>query len=885
MQSKHVQRCLFLVAAILSCGVSNAEWKHNTELFFAASDDASASGLRWLKPWKQDGKAMWFSDFRYIQTDKNTEEFNLGGGYRKFNKDDTAILGLYGFFDYRFSASNRKYPQITLGTEYLLDKWEFRSNYYLPLKDEYIVDKEPDRSTLLNESYIGNFINRVVSTTPGGDIVEEALQGYDLELGYLLPGAEDFEIRAHLALYGYSAPVIGDANGLRARIEAFPRQNFRVSFSIENDDVFETRSFLEFTLPLGRRIGRPGKRSLHQRMTQFAYRDLDVRETSRIDSSRRVKASNQAATVTTTRPEEGIAHIDSSRSFSDTEADGSIERPYNSVEQCTNGASNGKTFHCGGGNTATKTIFLHANPSSTRNGVTQHYIGNLTLTDEQKLVGDGATTGNFKDLATGQSPILIGAAINGDNTPVITMRDRTQVQGLQLGWGFADANASTTNPETLLPTGSIIPSTGLLVQDAPGAIIRDVTLTGFQPQSLSQSFSADTNFETGIHVLSTGAETETAASLSRVTANLVLGDAVYNQVNLTTNTNVEQRVSIIDSDISRNGRGVHSSVESTVADSFAKQTLVFLSDNPSSTSIANRISLNFNEGILMENINTLQSSAVTFTAEQDLRVQNTQIESNQGAGIQTFFGPSGSDDNGTQRTSNVHLERTTITRNDGSGLVLQSTSANVDATLENTLFTANLEVNRSQGNRFGQRLDLSSIDCGNSAASGSDPACGSPDTNGSDNRTANGFRFTDYGIYLKNRDSSGAPGTQNISILENFTSTLHAADAAQIFLDSSNMQDSRSLQTISLRPATEEPANTDNNDDTVLVRGLDTRAGVSTIVNGSVVTGQQAGATSPAIAFCDNTAGTPSTDNDRNSPHIAPFGGDLSTLARIEICP
>ena len=911
MQSKKPLINSILLAAALATGGAEAEWEYNTEVFFAASDDASVSGVRWLQPWWQTGRAMAFSDTRILKSDKATEELNLGGGYRRFNDDESAIYGGYGFLDYRLSATNKAFTQLTFGGEYLMDAWEFRSNLYLPIKDQYVIgDIKYDAK--VNDSFIGNTVTRVTTSTPDGLEVEEALQGFDIEAGYLLPRSEDFEIRANLAIYQYSAPVAGSTQGLRARVEAFPRENFKVSFTIESDDLFKTRSFLELSLPLGHKIGRPGKRSLHKRMTQFAYRDIDVRETSRLDISKRTKNGRGTAesiantTTSTVAVETGIAHIDSSKIVANP--DGSIERPYNNIAECE--AATSATYHCAG---TAETIYLHAAPSTLNNGIAQHYIGNLTLNGEQKLVGDGATTGFFANLSTKTSPILLGA--DTSTSPLVTMNDTSSLLGVQLGWTFEETVAGSSTPTpTILPAGSSIPDTAVLVNNTGGARIRDVTITGS-----SSAFNTSNNFATGVHFQTDGSLEKTGLTINKINIQAVLGDAIHAETNLTTSSKSEQALVIFDSTIGRSGRGIHASVTGNNG-SNAKQTVEILSDNPSLSTLVNQIQQNYNEGILIENLTannfsvaqgnyaaaltnypgllaTYQTALAAynlnpigpppiepaapqapFTATQDLTVQNALIQSNQGAGIQTLLGPTEFDADGQFRTSTVDLDNVNLNLNDGSGLVLESRSTKVDAKIHNSLISANLLSIRAFGNSNGERLDGVPIDCDNDGTT----AVGDCNTQGSNSeRTSNAFRREGYGIYAKNTDTASSAGTQSIFISENFSNTLHSK--AQIFLDSQGLLNNSSTQFITLTPVAEEPRKIKDPSAIISREFFDTRMGQTTIVNGNIIIGQVAGGVTPKIAFCDDTAG--STSPGGLAPHIQAYGGELASISRQEVCP
>ena len=871
----------------LAAGSVQAEWKYNTEVFFAASDDASVTGIRWLQPWWQNGHALAYSDLRVLKSDKETEELNLGAGFRKLNKQETGILGGYAFLDYRKSATDRSYTQVTLGGEYLLDKWEFRSNFYLPIEDEFIVEELDDVESF-EDNFTGNTVTRVTTVVPGQLVVEEALEGFDLEAGYLLPGAEDFEIRANLGIYHYSAPVVGSTDGLRGRIEAFPRENFKVSVSIESDDLFGTRSFLELSLPLGRKIGRPGKRSLHKRMTQFAYRDIDVRETSRLDEDKRRKDGPGATTTQTSTVAENILHIDSQTSVATADANGTIELPFRSIEDCVNSST---TLNCGN-DTQQKIIYLHADPSATRNGNAQTYIGNLELTNGQSIAGDGATTGVFANLSSKVSPILLGE--DGNTNPILTLYQASSASGLQLGWSQIETVPGTSSAQFIdLPAGSAMPEVAILVgnQDNRGANVQlsDITIIGAGVLDNDNSrISTENNFSTGIHFLTNSEEsTENRLTINNLNARLVLGDAIHAEITpddsipSTTDVFNTQSLTIIDSAVSSNGRGIHASVFGSSGSS-ASQTIAISTSNSSAgadaDTLTNEISFNLNEGILVENLtlDTYESALqlnladslanpLPFLATQNLRVTNALIQNNQGAGIQASYGAVAINPTSDDGESSVSLKNVNLSLNEGSGLVLSGLSTNMQVDIEDSVFRGNIENSGSTG--FGQRQDGAAIDCGTGTSTGSSVVA-TCDVTGpnvrNDNRTDASFRKQGYGIYAENKDVSDSLSTQTITISGRFEAILHAANKAQIFLESIDLNESNSLQTLDILDDSPSEA-----DDADFIKLISTLPGQSAFTADGIPTvGPLTGSSIDPIAYCNRISSDAATAIDEESPNI-----------------
>lgn len=833
------------LTALSGAPLAQAQWTSNTDIFFAAGDDASITGVRWLKPWWQNGKAMAYSDARVLYSDKDTEEFNLGGGYRSFNADDTALYGGYGFLDYRLSASNRKYSQMTFGGEYLTPTWDYRANLYLPLKDEYVVATLRDQ---VSESTVfeGHTVKQTTTTVPGGKLVEEALQGFDLEVGRLLP-TNRYEIRAYLAAYHFEADIAGEANGLRGRLEAFPIEDFQISFSIESDDLYDTRTFLELSAPLGKKFGRKvGFRSLSERMTQFAYRDIDVRETSRLAADVRTKngpgskeARKNTTTVTQTLNEDPVVHIDSTAS---TTGDGTFESPYQSIADCESGAG---LYHCNNVDSVSTTIYLHASSDTTGdtiaqdNQVAQTYIGNLQLQTNQDLIGDGITSGIFADIATGIHPILLGSD-SAAVTYLVSAGLNSEIGGLQLGWSFADnigadnddPDSDLNNPDGTpdpLPAGTAMPDTAIFAADTESLVIRDINITGYGQQDAGLSES--NNFVTGIHLLSTTGQMNTTIDTSIVSLNL--GNGIFAEATSTAGGTVSQNLTLRNSVVFRNGRGIHATVDGTDG-SRVDQLVRVAAKNPSETNLVNNIFQNQNEGILQETLRT-DIDTSTFEANQTLIVEDTLLEDNQGAGIKTLYSK-----NSAGEASTVELDNVNLFQNEGSGLDFENIGGVFTASLKNVSLLGNIE--KPQTTVFGRRLDGAAIDC----ERGGDCSV----------QAANAARVADhnsgFGIYMENDDSASFASTQSVVISENFLSGLHDSAAAQIYVFSDSVDNSASLQTVNLLRAEEEDP------DSTFSKLLTNWAGTVVVQSGGNLTVElDNSTTSPEVRTCDGDESDP----------------------------
>ncbi len=89
-------------------------------------------------PLLQDKKNLVFADIRGWSDDDNTDEGNLGLGYRHLY-NNKFVFGAYGFFDQRTTKNKNEFKQNTFGAELLTKKYDFRANYYLSGQDKKLI--------------------------------------------------------------------------------------------------------------------------------------------------------------------------------------------------------------------------------------------------------------------------------------------------------------------------------------------------------------------------------------------------------------------------------------------------------------------------------------------------------------------------------------------------------------------------------------------------------------------------------------------------------------------------------------------------------------------------------------------------------------------------
>ena len=156
-----------------------------------------------------DLKTLAFSQARFATaTNADGSTINLGLGIRN-RPNDLSMLGANAFWDYRMTDYSDAHSRLGLGGEYLWKDFEFRNNWYLAITDAKDV------------------------TIKGVAYKERVVDGWDVEMGYRLPGYPElaFIVRGFNWDYKYKS----DNSGLEGAVnwQATPNVNFEAFVSNE----------------------------------------------------------------------------------------------------------------------------------------------------------------------------------------------------------------------------------------------------------------------------------------------------------------------------------------------------------------------------------------------------------------------------------------------------------------------------------------------------------------------------------------------------------------------------------------------------------------------------------------------------------------------------
>ncbi|MCV6590986.1 MAG: inverse autotransporter beta domain-containing protein [Marinobacterium sp.] len=171
-----------------------------------------------MMPLRYSGDRLFYSLLSGVVADERNRQLGLGLGIRQ--RWQQGLIGGYINWDYlqgqgRGGSNNSHLQQLTLGAEWLTQRWQLHGNLYLPLK----------RDTTLNTAF-NDYSQQQLDTSTGSlqlysrrwrEQVQqrrELLAGADLELGYRLPLASpDWQWQLKAGISHREGKQIGDYQG------------------------------------------------------------------------------------------------------------------------------------------------------------------------------------------------------------------------------------------------------------------------------------------------------------------------------------------------------------------------------------------------------------------------------------------------------------------------------------------------------------------------------------------------------------------------------------------------------------------------------------------------------------------------------------------------
>ena len=410
--------------------------------------------LEYFLPVVQHERALPFINYRGNLIDGGASEHNLGGGYRHLFGKDLLIAGANVYWDSRYSVHNNRFNQLGFGFE-ALTKWvDLRSNIYIALSDEEIIESASTSSF----KFASTSINRISSTT-----FEEPLTGFDYEGGVLVPIISRWlETRVYAGGFYYDSDLGKNLYGFRGRADFYPSPLFTVQLKIENNNQsgtdFFAGGYISIPFELGNlvRLKNPfqgakerfrfgkGARSMRERMTEPVARDSDIVTEEHSETKEEVVVPN-------------VIYVDN-RNDGDAAESGTLEHPHNTLLE---GFANPRY---GPG----ATIYTRAG-----DGTSVGYEDSYTLTSRTVLWGQGFQM--FPGIGGGPAPKIDCMGAN----PCVTMGMNTELMGFTIdpgvnGVGALNVSGVNIHHNTIMGHTMF----GVIIANTDGGVHTGFTITG-----------------------------------------------------------------------------------------------------------------------------------------------------------------------------------------------------------------------------------------------------------------------------------------------------------------------------------------------------------------------------------------------------------------------
>ena len=180
-----------------------------------------------ITPFWRPGNAVVFLNTRSTYNDSHQYESSYGLGVRYLVPDYDIIVGANAFYDSLDSQFDNQFHSYGFGAEILTHWIDARFNYYLPDGEDILWGSDNRHSKSTTTSGVtqsGNLLTRTVTTrtrTRNFRTFEAQLEGWNAEVGFLIPGVERYmETRIFGGYYHYNHPFAKDYDGFKARLEA-----------------------------------------------------------------------------------------------------------------------------------------------------------------------------------------------------------------------------------------------------------------------------------------------------------------------------------------------------------------------------------------------------------------------------------------------------------------------------------------------------------------------------------------------------------------------------------------------------------------------------------------------------------------------------------------
>jgi len=365
-----------------------------------------------------------FADVRGFVSTEGQFGGNIGAGYRHLNESLGGWYGANAWVDID-QTSGETFSQLGLGLEAVWNRWEARSNFYLPVGDR----EQTLEQSAVDTRFIGNQLWFDRRTTFGN-----SLAGFDGEVGLSWP-IEPFDlpvvVRGFVGGYNFAADTGDGVSGFRTRLESTINSSIITQVEYTTDDEYGQNLYAGVTIQFPWGGSHPS--SNWKRNTPSPFRSVK-RNYNVILDRQETLANNVVAMNPLTSQPYFFQHVDTQ---SGTGGNGTFESPYSTFNPATTGNPDIILVH--GGSVLNETLVI---PDDTRvldmNGplsIQTSNLGRLTLPTLSDTVldapritginGTAVTMGTNSELSGFIIDNITGDGIVGTDGSGVTLRDIT----------------------------------------------------------------------------------------------------------------------------------------------------------------------------------------------------------------------------------------------------------------------------------------------------------------------------------------------------------------------------------------------------------------------------------------------------------------------------
>ena len=406
-----------------------------------------------VMPYMLSDEHFVFADVRGFESTRSRFGGNAGLGYRHLREDWNAWGGASVWYD-ADDTTSKLFQQIGLSFEGLIDRYELRSNVYLP-----ITNSQTFSNSISGEKIVGNQLLYGTAVNQG-----TALRGVDFEVGYSLPIRDRHWVRGFVGGYHFEGGSKGNVDGFKMRVEGVYNNGVTAQLLYTNDPLYGSNLMagISLQLPYGNNNPTSGwKQSTPSpfRVVERNYNVIVSRQT--VDTNDKVAINpatgkpyqieqvyevgqpynplNPISIVNPIGVSQPIAIATGYNQLVQQTGDGTTAHPFNSIGAAI--ASGGDVIYVRSGTIINESITLSAG---------QHLIGESnTASGALALAGGGTAFLPHLSQASQQGNATLTPRFEATNGNAITLASNTEVSGFVFnhvsGDGIIGTNASGVN--------------------------------------------------------------------------------------------------------------------------------------------------------------------------------------------------------------------------------------------------------------------------------------------------------------------------------------------------------------------------------------------------------------------------------------------------------